>query len=289
MKISTEIGSAAKHVGLEQAVELTAKAGFDAWDFSIMAPWKYLPDTNMLSAADHPLNGPDYLGLARRLKQIGLDNGIECNQAHAPFPTSAKNARDCVLRALECCGEAGAQYCVIHPQNDASPEENARMYRELLPFAKACGVKIATENMYNWDKEKGVSIFAACATPESFCRHIDLVDDPYLVACLDVGHAEMLGSGTTAVEMIQALGRRLCCLHLHDNDKHRDKHQIPFSMDIYFHPIVKTLKKIGYQGYFTLEADRYLRDRDAQFVPQGLKDMARAARTLADWFEKEKN
>ena len=38
MKISTEISSIAKHVGEEKAVELVAKAGFDAYDFSMFAP-----------------------------------------------------------------------------------------------------------------------------------------------------------------------------------------------------------------------------------------------------------
>ena len=35
MKISTEIKSAARHVGEEKAVELIAKAGFDAWDLTM--------------------------------------------------------------------------------------------------------------------------------------------------------------------------------------------------------------------------------------------------------------
>ena len=35
MKISTEIDSIALHVGEEKAVELVAKTGFDAWDFSM--------------------------------------------------------------------------------------------------------------------------------------------------------------------------------------------------------------------------------------------------------------
>ena len=34
MKISTEIGSAAKLVGYERAIELVGKAGFDAWDLN---------------------------------------------------------------------------------------------------------------------------------------------------------------------------------------------------------------------------------------------------------------
>lgn len=35
MKISTEIDSIANIVGEEKAIELIAKAGFDAWDFSL--------------------------------------------------------------------------------------------------------------------------------------------------------------------------------------------------------------------------------------------------------------
>ncbi|UKI38756.1 MAG: hypothetical protein L6V93_04820 [Clostridiales bacterium] len=35
LKISTEIASAAKIIGEEKAVEYFAKAGFDAWDFSM--------------------------------------------------------------------------------------------------------------------------------------------------------------------------------------------------------------------------------------------------------------
>lgn len=35
MKISTEIGSASLLIGEEKAIEYVAKAGFDAWDFSI--------------------------------------------------------------------------------------------------------------------------------------------------------------------------------------------------------------------------------------------------------------
>ena len=31
------------------------------------------------------MTGEDYLKFARRLRQVGLDNGIVCNQSHAPF------------------------------------------------------------------------------------------------------------------------------------------------------------------------------------------------------------
>jgi sugar phosphate isomerase/epimerase len=193
--------------------------------------------------------------------------------------------RSYLKRAIECTAEAGGRICIVHPDNYKSAEENAEMYLELLPFAKEHGVKIATENMWNWDNEKDESSFAACATAEDFVKHVDAVNDDFLVACLDIGHAEMRGSGEGAVNMIRALGHRLQALHLHDNDQWHDSHQIPFSMNIDFVAVVKALKEIGYSGDFTLEADCYLRKFTAETALEGIKDLAESARRLAEMFE----
>ena len=282
MKISTEIDSARKIVGEERAVELLAKAGFDAWDFSMFAMCRYDSVNRALLENDHPLAGSDYLRFARRLKQIGLDNGIVCNQSHAPFPVSFPPIRDYFKRAIECTAEAGGEICIIHPDVSVDVEANAEMYMELIPFAKECGVKIATENMWKWDKEKDCAMFASCATPESFCEHVDIVGSEWMVACLDIGHAEMKGSGTTAAAMIRALGSRLQSLHIHDNDKWHDSHQIPFSMDIDFGTIANALKDIGYSGYYTLEASNYLKAYTEENVLDGMKKLADSARRFAE-------
>ena len=76
MKISTEIASMSHLVGEEKAVELLAKAGFDAWDFSMFAMVRYDWTNRCLLPNDHPLCRPDYLKFARGLRNIGLDNGI---------------------------------------------------------------------------------------------------------------------------------------------------------------------------------------------------------------------
>ncbi len=285
MKTSTEIMSAAKIVGEEKAIEYIAKAGFDAWDFSMFPMARYDRVAKCLKESTHPLSGKDYLAFAKKLKQIGLDHGIVCNQSHAPFPVYFAEIRSFMKRAIECSAEAGAKICIIHPDNFASAEKNAEMYQELLPFAKECGVKIAAENMWQWDKELDQATFSACATPESFCEHIDLVNDENLVACLDIGHAQMRGLNTSAVELIHALGHRLKALHIHDNDCWHDSHQIPFSMQIDFPPIVKALKEIGYDGDFTLECDNYLKNYTPETVFDGIKNLASAARRLADLYE----
>ena len=280
MKTSTEIGSIAKLVGERKAVELVGKAGFDAWDFSLggMGDWDW--ERKVIKDIPHPLKESQYLEFARELKKIGEAYGMVCNQSHAPFPTNCMPL-DYMKRSIECTAEVGGKICIIHPNNDGTAEENAEFYHKILPFAKDYGVKIATENMYNWEKGASTSCFAACATIESFLKHLELVDDPYLVACLDIGHAEMQGSGDGAVPMIKALGNHLQALHIHDNDKIRDSHQIPFSMSIDFEAIAKVLKEVNYEGYLTLEAAEYLpKYYTAETAFEGVKNLLESTKKL---------
>lgn len=285
MKISSEINSASLLVGEEKAIELMAKAGFDAWDLSMFCMTKVDWSTSSSTLTDHPLAGPNYLDFVRKLKQVGLDNGIHCNQSHAPFPSQYATVEKLLKRSIECTAEAGGEICVIHPKSFGTPEENAEMYLSLLPFAKEHGVKIATENMWSWDSKNNHAAFASCATAEDFNANLDAVNDDFFVACLDIGHAEMRGNNTTAPQMIRALGKRLKALHIHDNNLKNDSHQIPFSMDIDFDAVVDALREIGYDGYFTLEADAYLRDYTAETAFEGIQKLAESAKRLAAMFE----
>jgi sugar phosphate isomerase/epimerase len=281
MKKSTEICSAARHVGEEKAVELYAKAGFECFDFSMCDMVKVDWSNMTVSKSDHPLSSNDYISFAKRVRNVADACGIECNQSHAPFPTRVVGL-DYIKRAIECTAIAGGKICVVHPDNNLSAEENAKMYAEILPFAKDHGVKIATENMWNWEENAPTSCFAACSTSEDFVKHIDTVNDPYFIACLDIGHAEMRGSGSGAYNMIKALGHRLGALHLHDNDQLGDNHQIPFSMNIDFVQVAKGLKEINYQGELTLEADSYLKAFDATNIYDGIKNLYASVKRLED-------
>ena len=162
---------------------------------------------------------------------------------------------------------------MIHPIALESAEVNTEFYQSILPFAKEHDVKIATENMWNWLPGATNSCFAACATSEDFVRLVDMVNDPYLVACLDIGHAEMRGSGSGAANMIRALGNRLQALHIHDNDLINDNHQIPFSMNIDFSEVAKALKDINYDGFLTLEAITFLQKGDEESLLAGVKQL----------------
>jgi len=287
LKTSTEIGSASAIVGEEKAVELIAKAGFDAWDFSMFEMAHY--DWNsgkVIGGNTHPLAGNNAVEFAKKLKKIGEDNGIVCNQSHAPFPSCCREIRDMFKKSIELTAIAGGRICVIHPDNNKSVAENAEMYRELLPFAKEHDVKIATENMWNWTNDQASA--AACSNEVNFKEHLDAVNDDYFVACVDIGHAEMKGLNTSAEKMITALGSKVQCLHIHDNDLWHDRHQIPFSMNIDFGKVVGALKSIGYDGYLTLEADSYIRSAGCMEHPErisdAVKDLYRSIARLRDMF-----
>lgn len=282
-KISTETGSGARIIGEERTIELIARAGFDAFDLSMHEMAKYDKVRGVAIETGHPLASREYLSFVRRLRSVAHDSGIVCNQTHAPHPTSARNIRDMLCRAIECTAEIGGEYCVIHPQNNESAEVNAELFSSLLPFARDHGVKIACENMWNWNKEEDHARPAACSTPESFIAHLDAVDDEYLVACLDIGHAEMRGLGTSACEMIEVLGDRLHALHVHDNDKWHDRHWIPFSGEVGFSSVAEALGRIGYSGYITLEANSHLgKTYTSENIHDGYRELAEAARSFRD-------
>ena len=281
MKISSEIQSIVNVVGEDKALAMMGKAGFDAWDFSM---FNMKTPKRSFFRKKYGLVTDDYLKFARHMKEVGLRNGMVCNQSHAPFPSLNDDVFPYLERALECTAEAGGNICVMHPDNNLSAEKNAEWFLKLLPTAKQYGVKIAVENMWNWDKLKNQAAPAACSDPESFLAHIHAVNDPYFVAVLDIGHAEMRGLNTSAVEMIHALDTNLQALHIHDNDRHHDSHQIPFSMNVDFDAIVKALKDIHYDGYFTLEADSYMA-KYKHHAMQGVQNLTDAGRKLADMFE----
>ncbi len=282
--ISTEIASAAHIVGEERAIELIARAGFDAWDLSMFAMASYDWGTGKLRETGHPLTGSGYAAFVARLRRIGEDCGIHCNQSHAPFPSMVPGIHDRLKRAIECTAIAGGEICIIHPDNNRSAEMNAEMYFELLPFAKEYGVKIATENMWNWNGPEDHAAPAACSHHDDFSAHIKAVNDPAFVACLDIGHAEMKGLDTTAVQMIHTLGDSLAALHIHDNDRWHDSHALPFTGQIDFVAVATALREIDYKGYFTLECDQALHGYTSDNIADGLSAMAASARRITGMF-----
>ena len=102
MKTSTEIGSLLGAVTFERAIELIAKAGFDAWDFSMHPLVSYDKKTDTVIEKDMRFCGDGYIEFAKELRRVGEKHGIYCNQAHAPFPSVPKMMPYFFRRSMAC-------------------------------------------------------------------------------------------------------------------------------------------------------------------------------------------
>jgi sugar phosphate isomerase/epimerase len=272
MPISTQTAVFSQKFGDHDAIKLLAKTGWDALDYSMFA----MLDPNS------PLNKDDYIEYAKSLKKTADEFKIIFNQSHAPFPSYIQNPDKnqqnyneiivfAIIRALEITSILGGETTVVHPVNlpgrgyEEQKEFNMDFFAVLLPYCKKFGVKIALENMWGWDASAKKVVPAACSTALEFNDYLNSLDENYFTACLDVGHAEMQGTGSvSACEMIRALGCRLTSLHIHDNDKTGDLHDLPFIQKSNWDEIMQALKDIGYSGELTFEADNFI----SKFPPE---------------------
>ncbi len=292
MLISTEIFSWRGMGSDEKTITMLKDSGFTAYDYSMVEV------KGVANLGFELLLSEDYLERAQALRAYADSIGLPCNQTHAPFSTAKKGneeynrlSKERILRALEISGILGAKYCVVHPCNDYTPEENAELYRAFIPTAKRAGVKIATENMWNcigWGTPEFRATPAACSSHENFKRHMELLtalDADVFGACVDIGHSEMKGLDTSAVQMLETLGDYVACIHLHDVDLVHDNHHLPFACQIEYAPIIEAFRKIGYKGDITLESSTFSKNLPVELLPAAARYAAAVAQYFKDKIE----
>jgi len=258
--ILSQTTTCAVKFGDEKAIELIAKAGFDAVDFSM----------NDLQNDNSVLLSANFKSYVEMLCDVAKRNNVFFNQGHAlsyVYHEDKEIARRLLIerniRALEIAGLMGIKTLVIHPVESGDYigreqyvfEENVKYFKALLPYAHKYGVKLACENMWCSDKKKGVRTGSVCSNPYEHAYYVDAVADEMLVACLDVGHSSI--AGRQAQDCIRVLGKRLGALHIHDNDYLDDMHTLPGLSEMNWDEITKALAQVDYQGDFTLETDHF--------------------------------
>lgn len=285
MRISTQTSVYAKRFGNAAAIRAIARAGFDCYDLSMFD-----------ISEKNPIFQGGWREYIASLRAVADMAGIQCNQAHAPFPTSkletpenaAYNEKifDLIVRSMEAAALLGANAIVVHPKQhldywdhvEESFAMNMDFYRALAPYAKKFGIKIALENM--WRGRDGKIVDSTCSSPEEFCRYLDTLADDCFVGCLDVGHCGL--TGRRAGDMIRAMGAsHIGALHVHDNDDLHDTHTIPYNGSMDWADITAALAEIGYAGDFTYEADNYFLNLPPEMLDPALAYMAQMARVLA--------
>jgi sugar phosphate isomerase/epimerase len=256
MKIAMMTEIPLRYMSQKEAISWIKNQGFDGVDVTLL---------NAFNDDDEMMRG-DYRSHAKEIGEFCQKIGIAPVQAHSPFPIHRdgddsydRKMLSVTIKCLEICSLIGIPVCVIHPWNNWSVEQNKTLwFDQLLPYAKKFNVRIATENMWNWDKSKDRAALAACSSPESFLALCAAMNDPYFGACVDVGHANMFPfiPGITPQEMIQTLGNKyVFCLHLHDNDGWHDLHHAPKASGgtVPWNQVISALKAISYSGNLVAE------------------------------------
>jgi sugar phosphate isomerase/epimerase len=165
-----------------------------------------------------------------------------------------------MLGSLEAAADLHAMKVVIHPGwvtglgrfvVDQAREYGLRSLRTIVEKADDLGLTLCLENMFPRTN--------SLVQPEDFAPMF--VQFPALRLTLDVGHACIGGKGVRRnLDFIDRFPNRLAHIHVSDNFGLDDNHLPIGAGTIDFPPIVKALKRTGYDGTVTLEI--FSRDRD---------------------------
>ena len=132
--------------------------------------------------------------------------------------------------------------------------EKIRALRELVQYGRKNSVSINLENL----SETVDDI-------ESVMNEV-----PNLGLTLDVGHANLGGSGNRSVAIIEKFGRLIRHVHLHDNlgglSQADDLHLPIGEGRVDFRSILKALCNIGYDGTLTLEVKPEFQEASLNFI-----------------------
>lgn len=292
MLLSTQTEVLAEKITEKEAIKIIAEAGFDAYDISLF---------NVDSNSGYGFNTENYLKLAKELKEYADSLGIVCNQSHAPFPSSVgdeeKDAKifQNIVRAMEIASILGAKIIVVHPKQHLCYAENieklfeinVEFYKSLIPYCEKFGIKVATENMWQYNPNTQSPIDSTCSRACEFNKYIDALDSEWIVGCLDIGHVSLMN--TDIPTFIKEMGnKRLQALHVHDTDFVHDCHTLPFMQKIDYNAVMKALAEIDYMGDLTFEADCFFEGKPMELYPATSRYMCEVGRYLISEVEKNR-
>lgn len=256
----------------EEGFRFIKDCGFEGIDYNLdhVIPGSLLKEGKHNGFFDAPVE--EILERYRPVKEAAEKVGISIVQAHAPFPLHHEDNPELLdymimatSKLLKVCQYIGCPNLVVHPHKELNKEKewqiNEKLYRGLMPAAKETGVKVCLENL--WIMEGELPIGAVCSDPYEACFYIDTFNEEageeLFGFCYDVGHANM--TARNIFHDLKVLGHRVKCLHIHDNDGLKDRHQAPYTYKtgdrkhtlLDWEAFYAGLKEIGYKGDLNFE------------------------------------
>ncbi len=252
MKLATTTGDFQAYTkNQDYAISEIRKAGFKYIDYSFIMDYKH----------GNGIFGNNFDEYIEDMKRLSDKLQVKFVQSHSPMGDPLANDTafiEATNRCIIACGMLGIKNLVVHSgyERGISKEENfcrnKEFYYKLLPTAEKYGINILTENfnkmfdpqIYWMDNAKDLREF------------IDFVDHPLFHCCWDTGHANL--QEMPQDEELRILGKDVYALHVQDNHGRGDYHMAPFFGSLNLDCLMHGLDDIGYNGYFTFEADSML-------------------------------
>lgn len=273
MKIGVQIEKQMLWYGEHGALDQAAEAGFDTIDLSLHP----LTDEakTFIQSASHQEVFDHYASLREYANGIGLS----FSQIHAPLRPAYyadqteynENYYQTQERSIVACAALGTPYAIFHmlqPPLERYCEKyqregealNVEFFGRLMPLLEKYKVQVCIENLW------GISILPDVEADYSLnsrtCDVLHIIDSfndifgkDRFVACVDTGHALMMGQDPA--QMVRTLGHRVRCLHVADNDAKHDQHLLPYQGKTDWEDFMSALKEVNYQGSFNFEADGF--------------------------------
>ena len=263
----------------EKGMPVMKSHGYDGFDYQELGS---VPRSPLYKMSDEEMKA--YL---TRVRACAQKNGLEIHQLHGAFPcVDFATEEGCQTqithfkRSILGAKYLGCPKIVVHPfmpgllTNTPGEEEiplNARLFKQLAPFAREHGVTVCIENV-------AAPQGTAMSYIENVKRVLDEVDDDHIKACLDTGHFDAVG--TDIYGAVCLLGKHLAALHVHDSAFGQDRHLLPFQGLLDWDGFARGLKAIGFQGVVSLETQ--VSDKTPQPMREQMeKSLAGIARYLA--------
>lgn len=200
---------------------------------------------------------------AHETKALADELGVEFSQSHAywtingAFPVGGVKpdgewGEELMRRSVIAAEILGSKWMVVHPitvrhqswyDYKASFAYNREYFKRWGDFYADHIVGMAIENMNK------ATTYCSCA--EELLELIEAIDNPMVEACIDTGHAHMVGIDVP--EMIRQVGKHLKATHIADNHQNKDEHFAPFNGTIDWAEVMKALREIDYQECFAFE------------------------------------
>ncbi|MGE5531118.1 MAG: sugar phosphate isomerase/epimerase family protein [Bacteroidota bacterium] len=220
---------------LERALQAIAAIGYDGAELCL----------------EHPQMRPEALPLDEcgRIAGIVRATGLEIASVSYHGDREEHCARlTGQLRAIEITQALGSEILILNSEHVIAGQEKYQWdtfvrepREELLPAALEAGVALAIE------PEPGMYVHGS----REMLALIEEVDHPALAVNLDIGHAWL--TDDDLLQSIRNLAPHLVHLHWEDFPAGEHKHLVPGEGDMPLAEIHRTLREIGYDGYYTID------------------------------------